>query len=234
MILALDTTARAGSCAVLREGGVAVEYVGDASRELAVRLPKELVAVLERTGATLTEVDAFAVATGPGSFTGLRIGIATMQGIAFAMGKPLIGISAFDALAAIAGQTGPTIQVATWVDAWRGDVFAALYPIGRLPELPVVMKPNVLLERLRGVPTLFIGDGAARYADLVGSEGGPSAAIADPVTPPLAGTIARLALAAYLGGNRPGPQAIRPLYVRRPDAVMVRDARTKSAGAHAE
>ena len=99
LILALDTTTRTSSCAVARDGVVLREQAGDGSRPQAERLPGDLMALLEHERLALAEIDAFAVATGPGSFTGLRIGIATMQGLAFATGKPLIGVSGFDALA---------------------------------------------------------------------------------------------------------------------------------------
>src|SRR5687767_5547251 len=99
VILSLDTTTRAGSCALLRDDRVLREHAGDGSRDQAERLPGDLAALLDREGVTLHQVDAFAVATGPGSFTALRVGIATLQGLAMATGKPLIGVSAFDALA---------------------------------------------------------------------------------------------------------------------------------------
>ena len=93
----------------------------------ATRLPLDLMTLLEHGGMKLGDVDVFAVATGPGSFTGLRIGIATMQGLAFAAGKPLVGVSGFDALARIADAEAGGTSIATWVDAWRGEVYAALY-----------------------------------------------------------------------------------------------------------
>src|SRR5687768_12595620 len=100
LVLSLDTTTRTSSSAVARDGIVLREEAGDAAKPQAERLPGELMTLLETTGTTLPQIDAFAVATGPGSFTALRIGIATMQGLAFAMGKPLVGVSGFDALAA--------------------------------------------------------------------------------------------------------------------------------------
>src|SRR5688572_4397078 len=78
LILSLDTTTRAGSCALLRDERVLREQASDASRDQAERLPGDLAALLEREAVPLAAVDAFAVATGPGSFTGLRVGIATM------------------------------------------------------------------------------------------------------------------------------------------------------------
>src|SRR5688500_6502451 len=127
LVLALDTTTRAGSCAVARDGVVLRERGGDPDRPHDTRMPGDLMTLLEEERITLPDIDVFAVATGPGSFTGLRVGIATMQGLAFAEGKPLIGVSAFDALARLAVAPGPGAQVATWVDAWRGEVYAALY-----------------------------------------------------------------------------------------------------------
>src|SRR5688572_26899854 len=107
LILSLDTTTRTGSAALLRDGTIVCEQGGDPLRDQAERLPADLAASLERAGLALGDVDAFAVATGPGSFTGLRVGIATMQGLAFATGKPLIGVSAFDALVRLAMAPGP-------------------------------------------------------------------------------------------------------------------------------
>ena len=235
LIVALDTTTRPGSCAVARDGAVLCEVVGEATREQAARLPGEIVAVLARAGATVHDVDAFAVATGPGSFTGLRIGIASMQGLAFAQGKPLVGVSALDALADVARvSVAAEGRVATWVDAWRGEVYAAIYRSGRSSEPPLVSQPIDLLRAMGAGPTVFIGDGAATYRDLIVAALGADARVADPAAPMLAGTIARLATAAYAAGDRPGPHAIRPIYVRRPDAVLARQSRQESTGAHAE
>jgi tRNA threonylcarbamoyladenosine biosynthesis protein TsaB len=188
-------------------------------------LPGELIALLDHEDMTLADIDVFAVATGPGSFTGLRIGIATMQGLAMATGKPLTGVSDFDALVAIGGSRQTGGRIAAWIDAWRGEVYAALYEDGREVESPTVARPDVLLQRLAGVDTVFIGDGAAAFADTIRAALGNHARLADPPTPLLAGTIAQLATEAARAGHRPPPHAIRPLYVRRPDAELTRACR---------
>src|SRR5688572_24887341 len=102
LVLALDTATPAGSCAVARDGHVLLETRGEGARSHGERLPMELMTLLEAAGIVLRDVDVFAVTTGPGSFTGLRIGIATMQGLAFAEGRPLIGVSGLDALDRVA------------------------------------------------------------------------------------------------------------------------------------
>jgi tRNA threonylcarbamoyladenosine biosynthesis protein TsaB len=169
----------------------------------------------------LDAIDIYAVVTGPGSFTGLRIGIATMQGLAFAAGKPLIGVSGFDALGRIAG---PAPSVATWVDAWRGEVFASRYEHGIEVEPPTVERPQALLARVTA-PTIFIGGGAAAYAPVIVQTMAEQARFTEPVDPPLAGTIALMAVAAAERGLWPPPDDVRALYVRRPDAELARDAR---------
>ena len=221
LVLALDTTTSSGSCALARDGRVVYEQVNDAPNAHAERLPGDLMSLLDGANIPLADIDIFAVATGPGSFTGLRIGIATMQGLAFAEGKPLIGVSGFDVLVRVA-ETHE--RVATWVDAWRGEVFAALYENGREVAAPAVSLPEVLLESLRGRSTLFIGDGARAHADMIRRMLGEAARIAEPPAPPLAGTMAILAGELSVTGEH-APHAIRPLYIRRTDAELARDAR---------
>jgi len=235
------------SCSVARDGVVLNEERIDPTRQLALQLPGALRDILDLSATALEDIDAFAVATGPGSFTGLRIGIATMQGLAFGLGKPLIGISGLTALRAVASPAFLGSRIATWVDAWRGDVYAALFEDGRQVGEPVVARPADLLDAIVnrdsgfgsqdssgaripdvGSPLLandvtFIGDGADTYRDLIASRLGHAARIADPVAPLLAGVIAVLATIEYAKGHRPPPHAIRPLYVRRPDAELVRE-----------
>jgi tRNA threonylcarbamoyladenosine biosynthesis protein TsaB len=243
LVLALDTTTRGGSCALARDGIVCRQQASDESRPQATRLPGELIALLDQEQVALRDVDVFAVATGPGSFTGLRIGIATMQGLAFAAGKALIGVSALDALARIGGAriggkgegaTGGAARIATWVDAWRGEVYAALYENGQEVEPPSVESPSTIVGRLKAAPataataTAFIGDGVRAHSAVILDTLDGQALIADPVVPLLAGTIATMATDAARSGHLPPPHAIRPLYVRRPDAELARDARTRS------
>jgi tRNA threonylcarbamoyladenosine biosynthesis protein TsaB len=219
LVLGLDTTTSSASCALGRDGRVVCEEVSEAPNAHAEHLPGDLIALLDRAGIALAQIDAFAVATGPGSFTGLRIGIATMQGLAFAEQKPLVGVSAFDALARIAGRGR---LVATWVDAWRGEVFAALYEDGREVEAPVVARPEVLIQALGRRPTLFIGDGALVHAETIRAMLGDVARIADPPTPPLAGMMTLMAAAEVSEGDH-SPHAIRPLYIRRTDAELAQE-----------
>jgi tRNA threonylcarbamoyladenosine biosynthesis protein TsaB len=225
LVLALDTTTRQGSCALVRGPDVLLERMSDASQPPASRLPGELMTLVAAAGVTLLDVDIYAVATGPGSFTGLRVGIAAMQGLAFAAGKPLIGVSAFDALAELTREPAGARLIAPWVDAWRGEVYAAVYQDGAQVDPPVVTHPDRLLERLQGHSVAFVGDGAAAYRERILAASGIDAVLVDPLTPPLAATIARLAAAAAAGGELPPPHAIRPLYVRRSDPELARDAR---------
>jgi tRNA threonylcarbamoyladenosine biosynthesis protein TsaB len=249
LILSLDTTTRAGSCALLGDGGVIREQTGDDTRDQAERLPRDLATLLEREAVSLQAIDAFAVATGPGSFTGLRVGIATMQGLAMATGKALIGVSAFDALASLAAGG----SVAAWIDAWRGEVYAAVYENGVAAGDSVVAAPDVLIDVLAGEvggsapsldsrsgrpepgrgarnpphPIVFTGDGAALHESRIRERLGAHARFTSPVAPPLAGAVATLAARAFRNGDRPLPHAIRPIYVRRSDAELAADRKDR-------
>jgi tRNA threonylcarbamoyladenosine biosynthesis protein TsaB len=226
--LALDTSTRTGGCAVLRGDDMLAEVPGESARTHAERLPGDLMTVLERARLALADVEVFAVATGPGSFTGLRVGIATMQGLALAAGRPLVGVSVLDALVrSVAGVAHAGTRVATWVDAWRGEVYAALFAGVDEVEGASVELPESILARLRGTHTLFVGDGVAAHRDAIERAMGAHGEMATVLEPALAGIIARLARAEVEAGRRPGPADIQPLYVRRPDVELVRDARVQ-------
>jgi tRNA threonylcarbamoyladenosine biosynthesis protein TsaB len=220
VILALDTTTRPGSAAVMQDGRLLKEAAGDSTREQAVRLPGDLATLLAEVSLTLNDVNALAVATGPGSFTGLRVGIATMQGLAMAIGVPLIGVSALDALAHTAFAHHPGGRVAAWIDAWRGEVFAACYESGLEISPPTVARPQDVAAELRNESVRFTGDGALAHQAVIRDTLGSAARFTDPVAPVLAGAVATLGHAAYLAGERPPPHAIAPLYVRRPDVEL--------------
>ena len=130
VILALDTTTKAGSCALWRDGALVEQRPGDAARTHAERLPGDLADLLAAHGLTVKDVDLYAVASGPGSFTGLRVGIATIQGLALVHGRKVVAVSALEALAqcGAAAVEGATLA-GGWMEAYRGEVFGALYRI---------------------------------------------------------------------------------------------------------
>ncbi len=230
-VLALDTTTRGGSVALVDRDRIVAEQPGDATRTYAERLPRDLLDMLAAAGLTPDGVDLFAVAAGPGSFTGLRIGIAAMQGLALVTGRPMVAVSLLEALAHRASEGGAAgTLIGAWIDAHRGDVFSALYRVSaaapyavdRLIEIdpPRVERPHRIAAAWaeRGqMPAAIAGDGAMLYSDVIGA----AAVVLTP--PPLAGAIGRMALATAGSGGAVHPAAVQPLYVRRPDVEIARD-----------
>jgi tRNA threonylcarbamoyladenosine biosynthesis protein TsaB len=239
LILALDTTTRGGSLALMRDGALLEVFAGDPVRTHATRLPGDILDCLARHRLGVGDVDLYGVAIGPGSFTGLRIGIATVQGLAFANDRPVLGVSALDALvdagdAVAAGHPTRDGLRAAWMDAQRGEVYACLYRrrAGRweLVAGPAVARPSDVVAawagELAGASVEFVGDGAVAH-EAVFSELLPGRARLLVPVPPLAAAIA--AIAARRAADAGPPHRIRPLYVRRPDAELARDRRLAGA-----
>lgn len=229
VVLALDTATRAGSVALMRGDDLLLARPGNPDRPHATRLPADLLSVVSDAGLMLNDVDRLAVCVGPGAFTGLRIGIAAMQGLAFATGLPVAGVSAFDALAAAAGAEDADAGVGVWMEAGRGEVFAARYEVAADSEPvcrgePLAAPPAVVLASWEAdgpLPRVWTGDGASRHAGLIRSLVEPAAGQPFELLPGplLAEWVARLARVRPAGR----PHTLRPVYVRRSDAELARD-----------
>lgn len=235
IILALDTTTRGGSVAVTDDDRVLALLHGDESRTHGERLPGEIARALEQAAVTRERIDLLAVATGPGAFTGLRIGLAAIQGLAMTLARPVIGVSALDALVEQAEDRSAHLDreapdlIVPWMDAQRGDVFATL--IDRrshsVVETPAAANPQSLLEswraHLANRSALFIGDAVLRDVTLIDREGEGRWFVRTPAA--LAPQIAIIGRRRAERGEAGPPHRLEPIYVRRPDAEIERDNR---------
>ncbi len=254
VILALDTTTPRGSVALARNGRLVAVASGNRDQTHGQRLPGEVQSLLQRHELTIRQVDRYVVAVGPGSFTGLRVGIATVQALALVHGRQVIGLSVLDTLTEIAarrptGNNSPPELIVPWMDAKRGEVFSALYAPApeairaqprmaagarwRVIEGPVAAMPEVLVDtwrkRLVARRVLVIGDGVARDQALLASTlGSVAGTVVD--LPPLAGIMAEMASSLPWSGQAVAPHALHPVYVRRPDAELARARRTAGTG----
>ncbi|MEP7116220.1 MAG: tRNA (adenosine(37)-N6)-threonylcarbamoyltransferase complex dimerization subunit type 1 TsaB [Acidobacteriota bacterium] len=233
-LLALETTTPDGSVALLRDDRVVAERSGDPALSHAERFPDDFAALLAEAGLTPGDIDLFAVATGPGGFTGLRIGLAAIQGLSLALNRPVAGVGSLPALAWAALDCDPSLPAAgVWLDASRGEVFAAAYARPRRPDtawplvtlaLPTAAPPDVTLTEWRGVvpPGLRVA-AACHDAARVALEHAGYAALAPPAR--LAGIVGRIGWRMHAVGLTAAPHALMPEYVRRPDVEIDRDRR---------
>lgn len=180
------------------------------------------------------EVELLAVGLGPGTFTGLRVGISTARGLGVSLGLPVRGVCTLDALAAGIGEAEasavPSRGLATKrnsaalavLDGWRGEVFAALYsPEGERIWEPAVYRPQELAERVAslGRPPLVAGSGAVRFRHELARDGVRIADDTDSVHRVAGRHLCALAAAA----EDPEPDGLTPIYLRPPDAERWRE-----------
>jgi tRNA threonylcarbamoyladenosine biosynthesis protein TsaB len=195
LVLAFDTATDVATSALVEDG----EVLGERASKAATLL-EDLDALLRQASARTVDVDALAVGIGPGSFTGVRVGLATARGLALALGIPAAGVSTLDALAAGAPGAVPV------VDARRGEVFV-------LQGEPKVIAPAEL-ELDPG--TLLVGSGAVRYRAVFES------AAAEVPPDPDERHLPRARFHAQLARGFGPAEGIEPLYLRVPDADRTR------------
>lgn len=220
-VLGIDTSTAATAVCLLRSDGEAFEVEPEPAalsgpprhgRELMPRIAQ----VMEQGELSFGELGALAVGVGPGTFTGLRIGVATARALAQADSIPLRPVSSLAALAA--GIPGKLVL--PLIDARRGELFAALYERGRRRWAPFTARPEAVIERLRthGLAPVAAGDGSLR------SRQGLEAAGVEVLAEGSRSHVVRALHMCRLAGAEPDvpPEAVLPHYLRAPDAQPAR------------
>jgi len=208
---------------VVRDGVVLAEAVQQESRSHAQALPSLVERVLAQAGLGLQACDGLAVSIGPGSFTGLRIGLGYAKGVAFAGRVPLVAVPTLEALA-WAADAGPGERICAALDARKGEVYAALFestPAGPRRVTPdLALRPSDLAVRIEP-PCVLVGDAGAVYRDVFAAR-----ATVRPFTThhPRGGIVARLGWQRLVAGEAANPGDLEPVYVRPPEAELARSA----------
>ena len=220
LILAIETTTRAGSVALARGNEILCSASGDATASHSTELIETVETILNKAGVELSEVDLFAAAVGPGSFTGLRIGLATTKSFAVCTGRRCAGVSTLAAIAHSAGNSDGTVSL---LPAGRGELFAQMFSVrdGQARELDTAahLSPKAILEKYgQGQQLIWAGEGAHLQAEALRA-GTETREIAPPKDQ-LATSIAALALNAYRRGETVSPNDLRAVYVRASDAEI--------------
>ncbi len=222
-VLALDTSSIVASVAVMDNEKLIGEHIINHERTHSQKLMPMVEALMGNCDLTMEDIDLIAVAEGPGSFTGLRIGVATAKGLAHAMNIPVVGVSTLDALAF----NLPFCEglVCPILDARRSQVYTAIYKweAGDLHsiEAPMAISLDELMEKLlaRSERVIFVGDGIEKNAEVLIKNLG-NRAIFSPNTArmPRASSVAQLALQKAKDENLESFFALTPNYLRKAEA----------------
>lgn len=223
MLLAIDTSTETASLALWRQSVVIAELTWHVAQDQTRKLLPNLVHLLELAGLELKDLTGLVVARGPGSYNGLRAGMASAKGLALALELPLVGIGTLEAEALPYAESGLPIRPIQ--DAGRGELATALYRLVRGQWCQLEEERLTTLEALCAEvrrQTLFCGELAHKVADQLRQNLGRLAVV--PASPPLrrAGYLAELGRRRLEAGDRDDLATLQPLYLRRPAITQPR------------
>jgi tRNA threonylcarbamoyladenosine biosynthesis protein TsaB len=224
-ILAIDTSSRVGSIAIVDGSVLKAQQILNISATHNQRLLPGIERILSDSGLLLDDLDAFAVCIGPGSFTGLRIGLSIVKGLAWTKSKPLAAVPTLDALAANVSLV--PLPICPVMDARKGEIYTAFYrqSDGPMPQRTtpyMALKPTDLLELITE-KTVLVGDGLLRYGDLLAKKLGDYLVCAPPHLNVIhASSVAWLAWQKLRLGKHEEVASCTPLYVRPSEAELNR------------
>lgn len=219
LLIAIDTSGRQGSLALCRGDQLSFELLQLTSLEggnYSADLMPQIAGVLERRKLPKSEVDAFVVVSGPGSFTGLRVGLATVKGLCEVLQKPLAAVSMLEALAVTYGRAGKTTTAL--LDAGRGEIYVGEYQVLRDSATPLREYTAKLAEfaALSDINDRRIITPEPSIADLLRSH----SVRAEAVVPVQADQVGRIGLRKLLVGDIADAASVDVNYIRRSDAEL--------------
>jgi len=221
-VLGLDTATHCGGIAILEDEQVLASLVLNIKKTHSERLLRDVDYLLKECGIEIKDLDGIAVCIGPGSFTGVRIGMACAKGLAFSSGKSLVGVSSFHALTLRNAEPGKLICPV--LDARRSEIFGAAYRIREGSEEFIEVMPGraePLEQFLRQIkePALFCGDGSIKFRETIKNILGDKALFAPGHRSlPSAVEIALLGMKRLASGEQDDLAELSPLYLRAHDA----------------
>jgi len=225
-ILALDTSCMMGSVAIIDGENLVAEQVLNVNVTHSERLIPSIQSVLDVSGLKLNEIDSFAVAIGPGSFTGLRIGLAVVKGFAFSLEKTVVGVSSLKALAY--NMYGSDVPIISLLDARRGEYYIGInrFKDGVLETIldDDVLPPDLVVKEIQKLETkaIVVGDGVVRMKDLIEKDLKGKVEIPPPnKLHPHASNVAYLALKKIKADGPDDIGTLVPNYIRKSDAELV-------------
>ena len=223
VILAIETATLAGSIAIMRDAEVIGSLKGDPQVSHSNTLLADLDTLLAQTEVKLSDVDLFAVAAGPGSFTGLRIGLATVKALAATLDRPCAAIPTLQAVALAGGAWNTSVAL---LPAGRGEVFAQSFSVTANVAVTALddashISPRKLIERYGSLDeVLWCGEGAHAQRELIESAAAGKNWRIAPREENLAKYVAALARASFTANQTVAPEALRAIYVRPSDAEL--------------
>jgi tRNA threonylcarbamoyladenosine biosynthesis protein TsaB len=225
LILGIDTATRIASIGLTRDGDPLAEESRAAAANHTDTLLPLLSDLLMQAHVALTDIEGIGVSLGPGSFTGLRVALSTVQGFAYALGHKVVGVSTLEALARTV--TDWTGTVCPLLDARKGEVYAAFFHRnyqGQVERLTPdqVCSPQAILRDCP-LPCIFIGDGVETYGQFIQEQSGPAATLLPFTTHHARGSVvARMAWQRLRRGEYDNLTTLVPRYVRKPEAEFKR------------
>ena len=229
MLLAIETSSLVSSVALLHRNVLRAEVTVQARLTHSEQLMPHIADMLRKAAVRKDGIDGVAVSVGPGSFTGLRIGLATAKGLSFAWGVPLVGVETPRSLAW--NFVDSAKAVCPLIDAQKGDVYAALYTWwdGVLREeraVTVLPAADVIASCADGGrAVVFCGDGALKFASAI-TAAGPRCTLAPPhMVIPRAGALAMAAAGRFTAGDTDDCMTLTPVYKRRSEAEVLWEKR---------
>jgi tRNA threonylcarbamoyladenosine biosynthesis protein TsaB len=214
-ILGFDTAAPTNTIGLVDDDRLLADYAWEARDNSLQRIILNIDQVLKRGGIALQDIDGLAVGIGPGSWTGAKVGVTVAKTLAYAIAKPICGVTSLEALA-YQSRTAP-VQICSLVDAGKANVYAAFYrPRGK----SLVRRGDYYVGDIAGLvalikePTLFLGKPAHLYRQTLSRELGPLASFGSPSDSPSGCAFAWIALPRFRKGNTDDALSLAPLYLK--------------------